>query len=95
MGGDALCLLLLLLLLLLLFISNKMKQQRGKILFPQATQTVFNLFLFLSFLLLRLTLDFVQEHLTESMLPHLCPGWNAHAKCTRIFVHLFWFGLVF
>ena len=43
----------------------------------------------------RLTLDFVQEHLTESMLQHLCPEWNAHAKCTRFFVYLFWFGLVF
>ena len=45
--------------------------------FLQATQTVFPFSFFKIFFLLRSTLDFVQERLTETMIQHLCPGWNA------------------
>ena len=81
MGGDAF------LFLFFWFSQTKKKQQQEKILIPQATQIALNLFLFKDFFsLLRLTLDFVKEQLIETMLQHLCPGWNAHAKCTEFFV---------
>ena len=77
------------------FLKQKKKQQQEKILIPQATRIVLNLFLFKDFFPLRLTLDFVKEQLIETMLQHLCPGWNAHAKCTEsvCFVCLFSFVL--
>ena len=68
------------------FLKQTKKQQQEKILIPQATQIALNLFLFKDFFPLRLTLDFVKEQLIETMLQHLCPGWNAHAKCTEFFV---------
>ena len=69
------------------FLKQKKKQQQDKILIRQATQIVLTLFLFKEFFFfLRLTLDFVKEQLIETMLQHLCPGWNAHAKCTEFFV---------
>ena len=85
MGGDA---------FLFLFFGflkqqeQKKKQQQEKILIRQATQIVLTLFLFKDFFFffLRLTLDFVKEQLIETMLQHLCPGWNAHAKCTEFLV---------
>ena len=79
MGGDAF-------LFLFFWFSQTKKTATGKDLIPQATQIVLNLFLFKDFFfLLRLTLDFVKEQLIETMLQHLCPGWNAHAKCTEFF----------
>ena len=89
MGGDAF------LFLFFWFSQTKKKQQQEKILIPQATQIVLNLFLFKDFFPLRLTLDFVKEQLIETMLQHLCPGWNAHAKCIEFvcFVCLFSFVL--
>ena len=89
MGGDAF------LFLFFWFCQTNKKQQQEKILIPQATQIVLNLFLFKDFFPLRLTLDFVKEQLIETMLQHLCPGWNAHAKCTEFvcFVCLFSFVL--
>ena len=89
MGGDAF-------LFLFFWFSQTKKTATGKDLIPQATQIVLNLFLFKDFFfLLRLTLDFVKEQLIETMLQDLCPGWNAHAKCTEFvcFVCLFSFVL--
>ena len=73
MGGDAF-------LLLFFWFSQTKKTATGKDFDPAGYPNRFKSFL------LRLTLDFVKEQLIETMLQHLCPGWNAHAKCTEFFV---------
>ena len=83
MGGDAF--LFLFLFLFFLVFSNKQTAATGKDFDPAGYPNRFILFLFKDFFFL-LRLDFVKEQLIETMLQHLCSGWNAHAKCTEFFV---------
>ena len=70
MGGDAF------LFLFFWFSQTNKKQQQEKILIPQATQIVLNLFLFKDFFFCEVIIRFCS----------LCPGWNAHAKGTEFYV---------
>ena len=79
MGGDAF------LFLFFWFSQTNKKQQQEKILIPQATQIVLNLFLFKDFFFARLTLDFV-HYVQDGM--HMQNAQNfTYVRCVTLCTH--------